>query len=199
MLFRSVAGAGRFGDAALADAALGAARFIDRHTDTTGACPLIVYADGRVRRHPQWVAATGDILRGLLATHALGGPPPSAAMQARLFAGQDGNGGVRTARGFAATLGDPVDASLPELRDLLHVAGWADKAFRYLADTAEPPSSPSMFDGSPFEAFCTFRRRRLRYLESGDGLTLEHSGRTIYRWRKERDWAWIGASWLDLR
>lgn len=194
-----VAGANAFHDVALADAAQSAARFISAQIGTQGECPLIVYANGVVRRQPGWVAAIGDLLRGLTAAQAVGGPSPPPVLLARLLAGQDSNGGIRTADGFAAILNRRQQASLPELRDILHVAGWADKAFRYLAGAADPIAEPLPPSDETFDAMCTFRGRVLRLVESPAELRLEHAGRTVYRWHKGQDWAWMGEAWLELR
>jgi hypothetical protein len=194
-----VAGANAFRDVALADAARAAAHFISAQIGTQGECPLIVYANGVVRHQPIWVAAAGDLLRGLTAAQTVGGPPPPPALLAHLLAGQDSNGGLRTARGFAAILDSRDHAPLPELRDILHVAGWGDKAFRYLAGVAGPIAEPLPPSGETFDAMCVFRGRVLRLVESPAELRLEHAGRTVYRWHKGQDWAWMGAAWLDLR
>lgn len=194
-----VAGAQRFGDDGLADAAREAARFIVRHIDAEGACPLLVYANGAIRRDPRWVAPMGDVLRGLRAAEAVGGPPAPPTVLCRLLAGQDSNGGIRTAEGFGAILYGAGDERVPELRDVLHVAGWCDKAFRYLAEAAEPPAAPNSPDAAVFDAPCTFRGRRLRLLETPGELRLEHRGRTVYRWRRDQSWAQIDADWLDVR
>jgi hypothetical protein len=194
-----VAGASAFHDGALADAARSAARFISAQIGTQGECPLIVYANGNVRHLPGWVAAIGDLLRGLTAAQAVGGPPPHPALLARLLAGQDGNGGIRTAHDFASILNSRQQASLPEFRDLLHVAGWADKAFRYLADVADPVAEPLPPSDEPFDAMCAFRERILRLVETPVELRLEHAGHMVYRWQKGQDWAWVGTAWLELR
>ena len=194
-----VAGAHAFGSAELADAARGAAHFIHAQISAQGECPLIVYANGAVRHQPRWVAAIGDLLRGLAAAQTVGGPPPPPELLNRLLAGQDSNGGIRTAQGFAAILDGRADPHLPELRDVLHVVGWADKAFRFLADVAEPPPEPLPPSAELFETDCSFRGRRLRMVESPAELRLEHTGRTVYRWQKGDDWATIGERWLDVR
>jgi hypothetical protein len=194
-----VLGAHTFNDAELAEAAHSAAHFITMQINQRGECPLIVYANGAIRHQPTWIAGLGDLLRGLTAAQAVGGPPPPPSLLARLLAGQDSNGGIRTAHGFATILDGRADPELPELRDLLHVVGWADKAFRYLADVADPPAEPLPPTGETFEADCLFRGRRLRLLESPAELRLEHAGRTVYRWQHGRDWAWIGPAWLDIR
>jgi hypothetical protein len=193
-----VAGAHTFGDAELAEAAREAAQFICAQINARGECPLIVYANGAIRRQPCWVAAAGDLLRGLAAAQTVGGPPPPPALLSRLLAGQDSNGGIRTAQGFAAILGGRADPHLPELRDVLHVVGWADKAFRYLAEVADPIAEPLPSSGEICAADCTFRGRRLHILESPAELRMEHAGRTVYRWQKGDDWAHIGVRWLDV-
>jgi hypothetical protein len=194
-----VAGAQVFGEARLAEAALAAAQFLYSQISAQGECPLIVYANGSIRHQPCWVAATGDLLRGLAAAQTVGGPPPPTALLDRLLTGQDSNGGLRTAHGFAALLNSRDRGGLPELRDVLHVVGWADKAFRYLAGVADPVVAPLAPSEHVFDAACVFRGRLLRLIESPAELRLEHAGRTAYQWRKEQDWARMGPAWLDLR
>lgn len=82
---------------------------------------------------------------------------------------------------------------------MLHVAGWADKAFRYLADTVDPPPEPQPTFAEELDIACTFRGRRLRLLELPAELRLEYAGRTVYRWRKGQNWATLDAIWLDVR
>jgi hypothetical protein len=194
-----VAGANVFHDAELAHTARGAARFLHAQIGPQGECPLIVYANGAVRQEPGWIAALGDLLRGLVAAQEIGTPAPPAALLDRLLAGQDSNGGIRTAHGFAAVPGGRAGADLPDLRDILHVAGWADKAFRYLADVTDPVPEFRPPARELFEAECTWQGRRLRLLESPAELRLEQAGRTVYRWQKGQDWAGIDAPWLDVR
>ncbi|MGI8914154.1 MAG: hypothetical protein ACR2JY_10320 [Chloroflexota bacterium] len=194
-----VDGAFRFQDPQMALAARHAAQFIVRRISPTGECPLIVYANGAIRRRPAWIAALGDLLRCLTVAQKVGGPPPPSALLDRLLAGQDANGGIRTAHGFAAILDGRSDPHLPEVRDVLHVAGWADKAFRYLADTVDPPPEPQPPFAEELDIACTFRGRRLRLLELPAELRLEYAGRTVYRWRKGQNWVTLDAIWLDVR
>ncbi|MCL4541673.1 MAG: hypothetical protein M1396_04975, partial [Chloroflexi bacterium] len=110
-----------------------AAHFIARHVSPEGSLPLVIYANGSAPAYPRWIAALGDICR---AFDLFSDPVIQQArsrLEQRLLAGQDANGAFRTAEGFATLFNGAWNPRLPELRDLLHVAGWNDKAFRFLA------------------------------------------------------------------
>lgn len=172
-----------------AEAALAAMGFVARQMRDDGTLPTVVYPDGSAAWGPAWVAPLGDVLRVADLVAPLGFTADLSAMEARLLAGQDASGGIQTATGFAGQAGGRLP-TLPDVRDLLHVAGWCDKAFRYLAGkvTAAPPAGASR----PFEAECVFRGRELRLRESAELLEISQPGGEVrYRWRK-------GASWPEV-
>jgi hypothetical protein len=96
---------------------------------------------------------------------------------------------------------------LPDLRDLIHVAGWTAMAFRYLsfaeartkgearaegealteashmADTTIPAAQPQVF-----EADCTFRGQRMRLRETATDLLVFTEDQLRYHWRKGEPW-----------
>jgi len=161
------------------DAAMAAMRFVLALADDHGALPTAVYPDGRAARWPSWIAPLGDVLRAATALRPYGLVADVAPIEARLIAGQLPSGGIRTAEGFARQAGGLTP--LPDFRDLLPVAGWCDKAFRYLAGQAGevPGARPAMY-----EADCTFGGRRLRFYETPE-LIEARAGREVrYRWRK---------------
>ncbi len=194
-----VQGAKHFGDHRFADAATMAACFVAASVSGDGSLSLLRYCSGKERRDPVWVAALGDVLGGLAATEQVAGPPPPTSTQAFLLAGQDVTGGIRTAHGFARILGPWRPDDPPEFRDLLHVAGWNDKALRYLAELADPSVRPMSAPDFLLDTPCSFHGRRLRFLESPLELRLEQAGRTIYYWRKGTELATIAEPWLDVR
>lgn len=178
-------GAARWDDRRLLEAALAAGEWVLRWRDEDGGLPQVVYADGRLNRHPRWVAAVGDVLRALDLLRAHGLEGDLEPTRAWLLDGQLPNGAFRTARGFA---GDerpgPADA-----RDLLPVVGWNDKAFRYLAARVSGPL-PEVEIGSVEEA-CTWHGRPARYYEDATVVEVlpEGGGPPFYRWRKGETWA----------
>ena len=170
------------------DAALRAMRFVNRWKYSDGSFPTVIYPNQRVNRYPSWVAPLGDVLRAGITLQPYGFDDDLQPMTDRLLAGCDASGGIRTATGFAAQAGG-TPGGLPDVRDLLHVAGWCDKAFRSLAMLVEADLSPT--ESASFRRDCTFRGRRLTLSETPD--TLECTDRTSvrYRWRKGSRWAEI--------
>lgn len=171
------------------EAALRAMNFVSRQVYEGGSLPQVVYANGQVNRYPNWIAALGDVLRVVELLHPFGFEADLSAAENWFLAGQDASGGFQTARGFAALAGGEPPA-LPDVRDVLHVVGWCDKAFRYLA---------SLFGadvGSPIEneaygTRCVFRGQEVVFLETPQVLEIEETGEVRYRWRKGDPWAEI--------
>jgi len=173
-------------DERYADAALAALRFIARNTGADGLLPAVVYPGGRTNRYPGWVAALGDVLRAGDLCRPYGFDRDLSATHQRLLAGQDASGGFQTATGFAAQAGGRMPA-LPDLRDLLHVAGWSGMAFRYLAPQVGPGLAPAP-DSPAFEADCTFRGQRVRLRETPAELVVSAGEQVHYHWRKGDPW-----------
>lgn len=118
------------GDARCASAARRAAQFILNWQVQNGGFYQVIYSTKRQNRFPQWIAATGDILRALDLVQQVGldyDPRPALEW---LLAGQRQDGGIRTAFGFGKITpgGKEIDP-----RDEISVCGWAGKAFRYLS------------------------------------------------------------------
>lgn len=178
------------------DSALRAMRFIARWIAPDGSLPTVVYPNQRVSRHPSWVAPLGDVLRAADLLRPYGFDHDLSAVHERLLAGQDTSGGIQTATGFAGQAsGRSTD--LPDVRDLLHVTGWVDKAFRYLTAHAGPeiPEIASVV----FEAPCIFRGQRLHFRETPTMLEISAGPEVRYRWRKGADWAEVAAPEFWLR
>jgi uncharacterized protein YyaL (SSP411 family) len=190
---------GQARDDRFADAALAAGRFVLRWRDEEGGFPQVVYADERVNRYPRWVAGVGDVLGALARLRPFGLEADLASTEAWLLSGVLPSGGVMTGRGFAAQAQPRPRPGPPEFRDLLSVAGWADKAFRYFASCSRPGATPTG-DAEPTadECECVFRGRRLGLRADGDGIALRERGRLVYRWRVGDDWA-EAESWLAVR
>jgi len=168
------------------DAALAALRFIARNAGADGLLPAVVYPGGRANRYPRWVAALGEVLRAADLCRPYGFDRDLGATRERLLAGQDASGGFQTAIGFAAQAGGRMPA-LPDLRDLLHVAGWSAMALRYLAPQVGPGLQPAP-ESPAFEADCTFRGQRVRLRETPRGLVVSAGERVQYYWRKGDSW-----------
>jgi hypothetical protein len=168
------------------DAALAAMRFIAGWIGTDGLLPAAVYPGERVNRYPAWVAALGDVLRAADLCRPYGFDHDLSATRERLLAGQDASGGFQTAIGFAAQAGGRLPA-LPDLRDLLHVAGWSGMAFRYLAPQVSKRLAPALEEPA-FEADCTFRGRRMRLRETPTELVVLAGEQVRYHWCKGEPW-----------
>lgn len=178
------------------DSALQALRFICRWANTDGALPTVIYANQRVNRYPSWVAPLADLLRAADELRPYGFDTDLSAVYRRLLHGQDRTGGIQTATGFAAQTGRRLP-ELPDLRDVLHIAGWCDKAFRYLAAHTNPelPAGTS----ARFEVPCTFRGKVMQLVETASVLEISHRNDTCYRWRKGESWPEIASEEFWLR
>lgn len=179
-----------------AERALRAMRAITRWATPDGELPTVIYPNQRVNRNPAWVAALGDVLRAADLLRPHGFDADMEPLRQRLLSGQDASGGIQTARGFAAQAGGRRPA-LPDLRDVLHVVGWCDKALRYLAAHASPGVAQA--STAPFEADCIFQGRALRLRETGTLLEIASGGATVYRWHKAAAWPEIATPEFWLR
>ena len=87
----------------------------------------------------------------------------------------------------------PARAQCADARDLFPVAGWNDKAFRYLASAPWPLPPPEGMDTGgavvEMDAPCTWRGRPARYTENGEQVGVTVAGRPVYEWRKGEPWA----------
>jgi hypothetical protein len=124
------------GDERYGGAAHRAAGFVLRWCYDDGSFPQVVYPGGRVNRYPQWIAATGDILRALDLARRVGVAYDPTPTRRWLLAGRRPDGALRSAAGFGRATGCGRAGALrwrADPRDDLGVCGWSDKAFRYLA------------------------------------------------------------------
>ena len=184
--------------------ALQAMQFITRWAYEDGSLPTVVYANQQVNRYPSWVAALGDVLRAAQALQPYGFDADLSAVQERLLAGQDTSGGIQTATGFAAQAGGKVP-SLPDLRDVLHVVGWCDKAFRYLASLGTislgQAESKEVFvkTETAFETACVFQGERMYMQETSNLLKVTAGHEIRYCWRKGETWPEVATQEFWLR
>ena len=177
------------GNGRYADAAQRSVQFLSRQAQADGSLPTVLYPGGRSNRYPSWIAPLADVLWAAEALRDLGPAPEFAATSARLLAGQDASGGIQTASGFAAQAGGQP-GNLPDVRDVLHVAGWCDKAFRYLASAVQH-DPPVKIDNGTFETPCRFQGQSMRYVETASLVEITSRGQVRYRWQK-------GAAWPDI-
>jgi hypothetical protein len=184
------------------EAALAAMNFIAHWTYPDGSLPQVVYPGGRVSRYPSWVAALGDILRIAVLLQPYNLNHDFGSIHQRLLLGQDESGGFQTATGFGLQANifhtDDNLPYVPDIRDLLHVAGWADKAFRFLSIHAAT-SFPIEFKDIEFEADCERRGEQLHFRETQHLLEITSPGAIQYRWSKRKPWAEIAAVEYWLR
>ena len=118
-------------------------------------------------------------------------------LRRRLLAGQDRSGGFQTATGFAAQTGERLHA-LPDVRDLLHVAGWCDKVFRYLAGQVTA-ALPEITETLEHRTMCSFQGETLDFHETCERVEIRQNKEPCYRWRKGTPWAEVAAPAFWLR
>jgi hypothetical protein len=161
--------------------------FVLRQRDPAGGLLPALYPARQVNRWPRWRAGLGDVLLAADALRLYCPIPDLGDLQAFLLAGQDQSGGFQAAVGFNAQSGG-APAGLPDFRDLLHVAGWCDKAFHWLATRAAPAALPSAVS-LEFQLDCTFAGQRLSFYEDSQRLQATSAGKTVYLWIKGERWA----------
>jgi hypothetical protein len=198
-----VEAARRYRDPRYLEGALAAGAFVHRWREPDGAFPQVVYPDGRgarVNRYPRWVGGIGDVLRALELLRPHGLDVDVAPSRRWLLDRQLASGSFRPAEGFASQSSQRPPPALPDVRDLLPVVGWADKAFRYLAGDADlpddlPGAAAEAAGASPatsVELPCLFRGRPAVFREDGAAVEVTAAGGSrsvLYRWLKGESWA----------
>jgi hypothetical protein len=165
----------------LADCAARAVRFLWRCVREDGSLPAVVYPSHRSSFCPSWIAPLGDVLRAADSVPPFECDGRFDAVRRRLLAGQDDSGGIQTAYGFAAQAGGRTPP-VPDVSDLMHVTGWCDKAFRYLASQAAAPVPQGA--SLRFEAECSFRGQRMHFTETQQEVVVSAQREIRYHWLK---------------
>ncbi len=172
------------------DSAQRALAFVLRTRREDGSFPQVIYPHRQVNRFPQWIAAAGDILHAAACLRPYGLEADLTATLDWMLAGQSPGGGFRTAHGFASQITQRPPGPVPDLRDILPVCGWVDKAWRYLTGVLPADSMPE--DGPSDDIFyeqgCVFRNRRLRYREDATTVRVFDAQRPVYEWVKGTPW-----------
>lgn len=181
----------RTGREAYRDAAFRAMAFILRFRFPDGSFPQVVYRNGRINRHPRWVAGVGDILRAMEEVRRYGMDVSPEPTRSWLLRGLHLHGGIATAYGFGFI---ETHSSLrsPDFRDLLSVCGWADKAFRYLTGMLRKGNRfLPLYAPSEVEMDCVFQGQRCLYRETPTLLEVRGERGWHYQWVKGTPWARI--------
>jgi hypothetical protein len=164
------------------DAAVSAMAFVIRNINEDGSIPTVIYPNGRTSPGPSWISPLGDVLRASELVAEYEHTAQTSRILDRLLNGQDETGGIQTASDFALqSVGNAP--SLPDVRDLLHVAGWCDKAFRYLTTHVSGGPVPIQPIGE-FERECQLQGKRFVTRESSERLEITANGTTGYLWIK---------------
>jgi hypothetical protein len=170
--------------------------FLDRWVAPDGSLPTVIYPNLKANRYPCWISPLGDVLHAADACRSYGFDFDFSTTMQWMLAGQDESGGIQTARGFAAQTGGKL-SRLPDVRDILHVVGWCDKAFRHL--TFHASSNLPVAESNPFETACTFRGEKMYLVEFSTLLEVYSRRGTEYRWWKGQPWADVAAPKFWLR
>lgn len=168
-----------------------AMRFILRYQQPDGAFPQVVYRHGtRINHYPQWIAGVGDILRAMTLLKSFVDPAQIESSLTWLLNGQQANGSIRTARGFASQVNQRAPVPLPDFRDLLGVCGWTDKAFRYLTSRPEARKvTPNNAPTTKFTVPCNYFGRPAIFREDDHQIEIRRGQEPLYRWQKGSNWA----------
>lgn len=173
------------GDDRFVDAAVRAGEFLERVEREDGSFPQVLYRTGHRNVHPQWVAGVGDVLRAYDGLTEQGCDFDTQPTKDWLLSGFDDCGAFRTARGFGRVVGRGEGDTL---RDVLHVVGWNDKAFRWLATRVD---DVTMVESRTTRTRCTFDGTPGRFIEDANRTEFVAAGRSerTYRWDKDSRWA----------
>jgi hypothetical protein len=172
------------------EAAKKAVNFLISLSRPEGGFYQVQYESGKVGKYPVWIAACGDILYAI--SHLTS--QNDALIEANtlwMLQYQDSCGGIRTSYGFRMWVGNRGGAGQLDFGDVLHVCGWNDKGFRFLAtllqDGQELPE-PSI---QPCQIECVFDNTKSIYLEDTQRISVRavKSGKTLYHWKKNEQWA----------
>lgn len=189
----------RSGREAYRAAARAATAFLLRVRRSDGSFPQLVYRDGRINEYPRWVAGVGDILRAMDIMRRYGMDVTTEPTLAYLLWGQQAHGGIATARGCSAQDGRNL-SSHPDLRDLLPVCGWVDKAFHYLTRLVCRGDVLAAAGPVPeLEVECKFQGERCRYRETPTMIEVRGENGRHYCWTKGAPWAELkGKIWAGM-
>jgi hypothetical protein len=169
------------------EGALTAMSFVSRQMNENGSLLPVLYPNGQANHYPAWVSGLGDVLRAGEQLMPFGFDVDLSPMEERLLAGQDKSGGIQTATGFSAQIGgDP--GGLPDFRDILHVVGWCDKAFRFLAGRVSGSTLP-VIESQPYKAECVLHGMPMLFSETPDRIEVTRDHEVIYLWVKGEQWA----------
>jgi hypothetical protein len=138
------------------------------------------YPDKSLGKYPVWIAGLGDILR-------CSGISDRKEIDF-IINNQDTIGGIRTSYGFNFKgRGSNYDGEY-DFRDMLHVCGWNDKAFRFLTQFVD--SVPGA-DVSQTELECIYKGADARFIENEKEVLVKDrkDHKIFYHWKKGERWA----------
>ncbi len=146
-----------------------------------------VYGNGRVAASPEMIAGAGDVLRLLWRVEQHDWDKSVAELRQTLFthmvAQQYPTGGIPTGLGFARKgRGGPPHGG--DIRDILPVVGWVDKAFRAFALLAERGGAHNSVPLSHYSASALWKGRPVQWEETAETMEIRQGRRILYRWTK---------------
>lgn len=160
-----------------------AMKFVLRHQCEDGSFPQVIYRNGRINRYPQWIAGIGDVLcaMDLMAEEGMG--ISTKTTESWLLNGLLPNGAIRTANGFGSFWSQRTPGG-PDLRDLMPVCGWVDKAFRYLTCKVSRDFECVTRQIPSIEMKCKFRGHQVLYRETHKNIECWQHNQLLYFWKK---------------
>jgi hypothetical protein len=186
-----VEGGRRFGEDRYVQAGLAAGAFLQRWQDPDGAFPQVVYPGGGVNRYPRWIAGLGDVLRALELLQPHGLTMDLERTRQWLLRGQLLSGAFKSAEGFGSQVSQRAPTGCPDMRDILPVVGWNDKAFRYLAGQSLP-AADDLPSHSAVGERCMYHGAPAELRQDEHALELRQASEVVLRWQK-------GAQWAEIR
>lgn len=172
------------------EAARKAADFLVSLSCPEGGFYQVQYKNGETGKYPVWVAGCGDILYGLsqLAGKNDGLVETNSEW---MLSHQDVCGGIRVSQGFGFWAGNRGGGRHPDFGDVLHVCGWNDKAFRFLATQLPEGQKIPEPATQPCQIECMFGNTKAIYLEDDQKISVQaiKSKKILYHWGKSEKWA----------
>jgi hypothetical protein len=149
------------------------------------------YHNGKIGKYPVWVAACGDILYALMTLQGSSANYDEVIEKnvSWILENQDTCGGIRTTFGFGTWLG--MNKDKVDFRDVIHVCGWNDKAFRLLSHFIPEVTRIPEANTQKCQVECVFNNRPAIYFEDKNRISVftESNHKVLYHWDKKLRWA----------
>ena len=119
-----------------------------------------------------------------------------SAMQGQMMDGQLPTGGLVTGRGFGGQVSQR-NGQMPDFRDCIPVAGWSDKAFRFLTGCLPHKSEIPRPKTTAWTTRCIVRGKTAVWREDQQEMKLTIGENVLYQWQKGQQLAIYPKPWQN--